>query len=331
MKTKVLVICGPTASGKSELALRLAHGLDGEIVNADSMQVYRGMNIGTAKPSPEEQDGIPHHLIDIVRPDQPFSAADFSEAAATVIKDISSRGKRAIVVGGTGLYIRSLLNGLVDSPGDAGDTREALRAEAHVRGNQAMWEQLRQVDPELAEQIHPNNLVRVIRALEVFRTTGIPLSRYQQEHAFSDQRYRALQIGIHVERPLLYSRIDQRVDRMLEQGLLQEVQQLLNDGFGADLKAMRAIGYKEMTAHLAGEYSLDEAIRLIKRDTRHYAKRQLTWFNGDKDILWLEYPAKFDTILNTAIEFFEYGETSHGKSTFQYSGSIPQPVPQGAH
>ena len=308
MKPKILVICGPTASGKSDLALSLAHILDGEIINADSMQVYRGMDIGTAKPTPEQRAEIPHHLLDIADPDQPFSAADFAAAADVAIADISSRGKRAIVVGGTGLYIRSLLKGLVDSPGDDGKIREALRTEAGERGNQAMLEELRQVDPELAERIHPNNMVRVIRALEVFRTTGIPLSRYQQEHNFSGQRYHSLQIGIRVDRPLLYSRIDDRVKIMLEQGLRQEVQQLLQAGYGPESKAMRSIGYKETTAHLAGEYSLNEAIRLIQRNTRHYAKRQLTWFNADKDILWLEYPAEFDTILKHAIEFYEHGE-----------------------
>jgi len=309
MKPRILVICGPTASGKSELALDLARRLDGEIVNADSMQVYRGMDIGTAKPTPEQRAEIPHHLIDVADPDQPFSAADYAEAAHGTIHAISSRGKRVIVAGGTGLYIRSLLKGLVDSPGNTGEMRQELRAEAQERGNQAMLEELRRVDPELAERIHPNNLVRIIRGLEVFRLTGTPLSRYQQEHAFSGQCYQSLQIGIRVERPLLYNRIDERVNRMLEQGLLQEVQQLLTAGYGPESKAMRAIGYKEMTAHLAGEYGLDEAIRLIKRDTRHYAKRQLTWFNAEKDILWLEYPEKFDTILNTAIEFIEQRET----------------------
>jgi len=309
MKPKILVICGPTASGKSDLALRLAHVLDGEIINADSMQVYRGMDIGTAKPSAEERTRVPHHLIDIIQPDQPFSAADFAEAADVAIRAINSRGKRVIVVGGTGLYIRSLLKGLVDSPAGTDEVRQDLLAEVRERGNLAMLEELRRVDPELAGRIHPNNLVRIIRALEVFRTTGIPLSRYQQAHAFSDQRYRSLQIGVQVERPLLYSRIDARVNRMMEQGLLQEVVQLLSAGYGSELKAMRAIGYKEMTAHLAGEYGLDEAIRLIKRDTRHYAKRQLTWFNADQDILWLEYPSKFDTISKHAIDFFEHGET----------------------
>lgn len=308
MKPKILVICGPTASGKSELALRLAEKLDGEIINADSMQVYRGLDIGTAKASAEERARIPHHLIDIVRPDQPFSAADFATAADAAIRDVCSRGKRPIVVGGTGLYIRALLQGLVDSPGDGGEIRQTLRTQAQELGNDAMLEELRQVDPQLAEHMHPNNLVRIIRALEVFRTTGIPLSRYQQEHAFSDQRYHSLQIGICVERPLLYSRIDQRVNQMLAQGLLQEVQDLLSAGYDPETKAMRAIGYKEMTAHLAGEYDQDEAVRLIKRNTRHYAKRQLTWFNADKDILWLEYPEKFDTIFTHAIEFFESGE-----------------------
>jgi tRNA dimethylallyltransferase len=286
----------------------LAHALDGEIINADSMQVYRGLDIGTAKPTPELQGGISHHLIDIVQPDHPFSAADFAEAADAAIRAIDSRGRRAIVVGGTGLYIRALLRGLVDSPGGTDEIRQGLLAEAEERGNQAMLEELRGVDPDLAERLHPNNLVRIIRALEVFRTTGIPLSRYQQEHGFSGQRYQNLQIGIHVERPLLYSRIDERVDRMLKQGLLREVQQLLNAGYSREAKALRAIGYKEMTAYLAGEYSLDEAIRLIKRDTRHYAKRQLTWFAADKDIIWLEYPAEFDTILKHAIDFFDQRE-----------------------
>ena len=308
MPPKILVIAGPTASGKSALALELARRLDGEIVSADSMQVYRGMDIGTAKPTPEQRAEIPHHLLDVADPDQPFSAADFAGAADTAIRDIGSRGRQSIVVGGTGLYIRALLKGLVDSPGGADEFREALHEEAGRLGNEALLERLRRVDPELAARLHPNNLPRIIRALEVYHLTGIPLSRYQQEHGFSGQRYRSLQIGIRAGRPLLYNRIDDRVDRMLEQGLVQEVQHLLNAGYGPDSKAMRSIGYKEMAAHLAGESSLEEASRLIKRNTRHYAKRQLTWFNADKDILWLEYPAEFDTILKHAIEFFEQRE-----------------------
>lgn len=305
---KILVICGPTASGKSDLALRLAHVLDAEIVNADSMQIYRGLDIGTAKPSLGQQAEIRHHLIDVVDPDQPFSAADFSAAADAAIRSIVSRGKRVVVAGGTGLYLRALMRGLVDSPSGTGEVRRTLQEEAGRVGNAAMLERLQQVDPELASGLHPNNLVRIIRALEVHQLTGIPLSRYQKEHAFATRRYAALQIGISVDRELLYTRIDERVDRMLAAGLLEEVADLLASGFSRDLKSMRSIGYKEAAALLRGELSGDEAIRLIKRDTRHYAKRQMTWFKSDPDILWFEYPEKFDIILRHSIEFFELRE-----------------------
>lgn len=305
---KILIICGPTASGKSDLALKLGHELDAEIVNADSMQVYRGLDIGTAKPTPEQRAEIPHHLIDVVAPDEPFSAADFAGAADAAIREITGRGKRVIVVGGTGLYIRALLKGLVDSPGGGGEIRAALQEEAARIGNLAMLEKLRMVDPELAAGLHPNNLVRIIRALEVQQSTGIPLSRYQKEHAFSEQRYQSLQIGISVERAELYQRIEQRVDQMLADGLLDEVRGLLAAGFGRELKSMRSIGYKESVAWILGELSPQEALNLIKRDTRHYAKRQLTWFKADPNILWFEYPEKFVSILQHVIEFFERRE-----------------------
>ena len=303
--SKILVIVGPTASGKSDLSLRLALELDAEIVNADSMQVYRGMDIGTAKPTAVQRAGVPHHLIDVAEPDRLFSAADFAEAADEAIRAITGRGKRVIVVGGTGLYIRALLKGLVDSPSGAGVVRKALQEEAAQLGNEAMLERLRQVDPELAARMHPNNMVRIIRALEVHRLTGVPLSRHQQEHAFSARRYDTLQIGISIDRRELYARIEARVERMLAEGLPAEVQRLLAQGYGRTLKAMRSIGYKEVAAYLAGEVSLEEAVQLMKRDTRHYAKRQLTWFNADRDIIWFEYPGKFGTILQHAIEFFD--------------------------
>jgi len=305
---KILVICGPTASGKSDLALRLARELDAEIVNADSMQVYRGLDIGTAKPGPEQQAEIPHHLVDIVDPDELFSAADYAVKADAAIREITGRGKRVVVVGGTGLYIRALLKGLVDSPGNTGEIRSVLREEADRIGNVAMLEKLRLVDPELAASLHPNNLVRIIRALEVQQLTGIPLSRYQKEHAFSEKRYDTLQIGITVARPVLYERIERRVEQMLADGLMTEVEALLSAGFGDELKSMRSIGYKESVAHLLGKLSLEEAVTLIKRDTRHYAKRQLTWFKADPDILWFEYPEKFATIFQHVIEFFERRE-----------------------
>lgn len=303
--TRILVICGPTASGKSDLALRLAHALDAEIVNADSMQIYRGLDIGTAKPSKVQQAEIRHHLIDVAEPDQPFSAADFSEAADAAIRDIVSRGRRAVVVGGTGLYIRALVRGLVDSPSGAGEVRQALQAEAARVGNLAMLERLRQVDPVLAVGLHPNNLVRIIRALEVYQITGIPLSRHQKEHAFATRRYDTLQFAISVDRRLLYERIDERVDRMLADGLFEEVGALLTAGYGRGLKSMCSIGYKESAAYLCGELSAEEAASLIKLNTRHYAKRQLTWFKASPDILWFEYPEKFGIMLEHAIDFFE--------------------------
>lgn len=305
---KILIICGPTASGKSDLALRLAHALDAEIINADSMQIYRGLDIGTAKPTQDQQAEIRHHLIDVAAPDKLFSAADFSNAADAAIQDIVSRGKRVIVVGGTGLYIRALVSGLVDSPSGAGELRQALQEEAHRVGNRAMLEKLRQVDPELATTLHQNNLVRIIRALEVYHLTGIPLSRYQKEHAFAARRYNSFQIGISVDRAELYKRIDERVERMLADGLLDEVAALMVAGFGRDLKSMRSIGYKEAAAHICGELSAEETARLIKRDTRHYAKRQLTWFKADPDIMWFEYREKFDIIVRHVIEFFEQRE-----------------------
>ena len=305
---KILVICGPTASGKSELALRLAHALGAEIVNADSMQIYQGLDIGTAKPSLKQQTEIRHHLIDVIDPSRQFSAADFSDAADMAICDIISRGKRVIVSGGTGLYIRALLKGLVDSPSGAGEIRQTLQDEAKMLGNEAMLDKLRQVDPELAASLHPNNLIRIIRALEVYRLTGIPLSRYQKEHAFATKRYDSLQIGISVDRALLYERIEERVERMLADGLLKEVSVLLSCGFGRDLKSMRSIGYKEAVAHLCGELSAEETVSQIKRDTRHYAKRQMTWFKADPEILWFEYPEKFDNILLHSIKFFDHQE-----------------------
>ena len=314
---KIVVVCGPTASGKSELALRLAKELDGEIVNADSMQIYRGLDIGTAKPSPDQQAAVRHHLIDVADPDQLYSAADYADAADKAIRDIISRGKRVIVAGGTGLYIRALVNGLADLPSGGGDYRKDLQLEAERIGNDAMLEKLRCIDPVIAADLHPNNLVRIIRALEVYLMTGVPLSRYQKEHGFSANRYNACQVGITVDRQLLYDRIDVRVEQMMAAGLLAEVEGLLAAGYGRDLKSMRSIGYKEAAAHLNGELSGEEAVRLIKRDTRHYAKRQRTWFKADKNIMWFEYPEKFGTVLEYTFNFYEQQEDNdNGQGTF---------------
>ncbi|MBJ6726965.1 tRNA (adenosine(37)-N6)-dimethylallyltransferase MiaA [Geomesophilobacter sediminis] len=299
-RIKLVVIGGPTGSGKSGLAVRLAEEIGAEIVNADSMQVYRYLDIGTAKPTREELDRVPHHLIGFVSPEVNFTASDFRREAAAVIEDIVARGKKVIVVGGTGLYLRALVEGLVDSP----KADETLRRELEALSGEELVCRLAEVDPESASRLHRNDRVRLVRALEVYHQTGRPVSALRTEHGFSGEHYDTLKIAIKVEREALYRRLDQRVDTMLESGLEQEVRSLLSRGFSRELKSMRSIGYKEMCAYIAGEMGLEEATRLMKRDTRHYAKRQLTWFKRDNEIYWLEYPESFATIHQHVIEFF---------------------------
>lgn len=319
---KLVLILGPTASGKTDLAVRLAEQCDGEIVNADSMQVYRGMDIGTAKPSPEERRRVTHHLVDIVSPEVNFTASDFRREAARIIADISARGKNAFVVGGTGLYVKALTQGLVDSPRSDEVLRTELREEAGRSGNEGLLRKLEQCDPETAARLHPNDQVRIIRALEVYLLTGIPISRFRREHGFAGRFYDSYKIGIRTEREELFRRIDHRVELMIAAGLEQEVRGLLQAGYGPEHKAMRAIGYKEMYAAINGFCSPEEAVRIIKRDSRHFAKRQLTWFLRDEEIKWVEYPDNFDTILNNVIEFLGKGE-EYAKSAVQHPGSVP--------
>lgn len=303
-KVKIVIILGPTSSGKTELAVRLAERCGGEIVNADSMQVYRGMDIGTAKPAKQLRNRVPHHLVDIVDPDEEFSASDFRREADRVIQDISRRGKRVFVAGGTGLYIKALLKGLVDSPPGGGQLRTILQDEARSLGGEELLRRLGEVDPVTAGGLHPHDQVRIIRALEVFLQTGCPISQFRREHEFSGDYYKCLKIGIAVERSELYRRIEERVEKMMSSGFLGEVESLKFRGFPIDVKPFRAIGYKELLIHLAGDLSLPEAVELIKRDTRRYAKRQITWFKKDPEINWVEYPDRFDTIYNNVIEFF---------------------------
>ncbi len=302
-KIGLVLVVGPTASGKSELALRLAERFGGEIVNADSVQVYCGMDIGTAKPSAEALQRVPHHLLNLVTPDQDFSAADFRVEASRAIADIHRRGKPVFLVGGTGLYLKALLQGLVDSPGGDASIRAVLQMQAELEGKESLLQRLALVDPESAARLHPNDQQRIIRALEVFMLTGRPISAFHGEHGFAGADYLTLKIGIRLDRVDLYRRIDERVEQMMINGLLAEVQGLLGEGYAPELKALRSLGYKQLCAHLAGECSLAEAVRLIKRDTRHYAKRQLTWFNKDSAIKWVEYPANFATICSTVMEF----------------------------
>lgn len=278
-----MLIAGPTASGKTAVSLELARRLSAEIVNADSMQVYRFMNIGTAKPTGDERRQAPHHLIDVVHPDEPFDAARYLELAAPVIADIHRRGRVALVVGGTGLYMKVLTRGICSGPSADPGVRERLILEEEKRGLSALHDDLTRVDPDSALRIHPHDRQRILRALEVYYSTGAPLSLSQKQHGFRESPVRAVKILLLRERDELYARIERRVESMLQEGLKEEVERLVARGYSASLKSMQSLGYKQMAAHIAGEFTLDEAVRLIKRDTRRYAKRQLTWFRGDPD------------------------------------------------
>lgn len=283
---RIVIIVGPTASGKSTLALRLAHRSGGEIVSADSMQVYRYMDVGTAKPSPEARSLVRHHLIDVVNPDEHFNASKFLELASRAVDDINVRGKRVFVAGGTGLYIRALTGGLIRAPGQASEFREELKREAAAHGRQSLHDMLERLDPETARRIHPNDAVRTIRALEALRLTGESITALQMQHGFRQRRYDFLQIGLRLERAELYRRIDERALEMVEKGLVEETRRLLDMGYGEDLKPMQALGYKRIIEYLKGLCGLEEALDRIRTDTRRYAKRQLTWFRKEDGIEW---------------------------------------------
>jgi len=286
-RPKCIFIAGPTASGKTTISVALARAFDGEVVNADSMQVYRGMDIGTAKPTIKEQNGIPHHLLDVVDPDEEFNAAIYRSRALPVIADVVSRGKTCFVTGGTGLYIKSLAKGLFHCPPIDMELRNALRRECESKGAQALHERLKQLDPETAGKIHPNDKARIIRNLEIAELTGRRPSDLINEHDFSDKPLNTLTICLDVERQELYNRIDKRSVAMIDEGLAEETEHLLNKGYSSDLKPMQSIGYRHMVNYLQGAWSLEEALHSIQRDTRRYAKRQFTWFKGDSDNVWI--------------------------------------------
>lgn len=277
-KIYVLVICGPTASGKTDLGVDLALRCGGEIVSADSMQIYRGMDIATAKPSKDEMKGIPHHLMDFLSPTEAFSVADYVELAHQCIKDIHHRGKLPVIVGGTGLYISSLIDNIkFDDTGCDYEFREQMKDFARKNGNEALWRKLKEVDPKTAERLHPNNLNRIIRALEVYKISGTTISEAQRKSRPAERLYNALYIMPDYSREILYQRIDTRVDRMIERGLLEEAKYFFtHDDY---VTAAQAIGYKELKPFLDGEKSFDECVDKLKQSTRNYAKRQLTWFN----------------------------------------------------
>jgi len=287
-RPQLMVVCGPTAAGKTDLALDLARHWPLEVVSADSRQVYRLMDIGTAKPTPAERARVPHHLLDVVWPDESFDAARFSAMAADAIAGIYGRDRLPVVVGGTGLYIRALTGGLVDLPRPDPALRARLQQEAAELGSAALHRRLAAVDPAAARQLHGNDLVRIIRALEVFDQTGRPLSTWQSEHGFRAGRYHLLKIGLAPERAELYRRIDARAAAMFAAGLVEETAALLAAGYTPQHKALQTIGYREATRLLAGECTRQEALADVQQATRRYAKRQLTWFRADPEIIWVD-------------------------------------------
>ncbi|MCL2056768.1 MAG: tRNA (adenosine(37)-N6)-dimethylallyltransferase MiaA [Oscillospiraceae bacterium] len=281
----VLVVCGPTASGKTKLAVQLAIRLGGEVVSADSMQVYKGMDIGTAKPTTEEMCGVPHHLIGIIEPETPFSVADYVTLAQQAICDIRARGKLPVLAGGTGLYISSLIDNIrfAQIKSDP-DLRKSLEDFAENHGNEALWGRLNENDPELAAKLHPNNRGRIIRAVEVYETTGVNMSEHLRLSRAEPSPYVPFMLGLTFSRrEILYERIDRRVDEMIKSGLVEEAREFAARGKTSG----QAIGYKELQPYFAGACTLDEAVENIKRETRRYAKRQLTWLRRDERIRWI--------------------------------------------
>jgi tRNA dimethylallyltransferase len=287
-QSKAIVICGPTGIGKTTFAIDLAEAFQGEIIGADSMQIYRQMDIGTAKPTPDERAKIVHHMVDIVDPDEPFDAESYAKRAMDIIKSLADRQILPVVAGGTGLYIKALEYGLFDAPPVDNALRERLKTEAQNLGTEALLQRLKQVDPVTAEKVHPNDTYRITRALEIFKLTGLPISAKQRRHQFQEKRLNTLKLGLKMERQALYDRIDRRVDMMISNGLLDEVRELQKSGYSADLKSMQSIGYRHMADYLAGQLDWSRAIETLKRDTRRYAKRQFTWFRADNEIVWID-------------------------------------------
>jgi len=302
---KITVICGPTASGKTLLGVQLASRFDSEVISADSRQVYIGMDIGTSKPTKEERAGIEHHMIDLVFPDEEFNAYMFKEMARKKIEEIARKGKRAIVVGGTGLYIKALVSGLIRGIAPFQEIRKALKDDLAVRGPRALYERLKVVDPSSADRIASKDSQRVIRALEVYLATGTPLSSLQEAHGFKEQPYNVHWIGVRPPRKRLYERIDRRVDEMFKRGFVNEVSGLREKGFNETLPSMKSLGYSELGDYLAGRCKLEEARENIKKDTRRFAKRQMTWFRSMKGIEWYE-PEETEKICESAMRFYDH-------------------------
>lgn len=285
----LIIIAGPTAVGKSDIAVKLAKRIGGQIISADSMQVYKYMDIGSAKIMPDEMDGIKHYLIDVLDPTDDFNVVLFQKLAKEVIDTIVSEGDVPIIVGGTGFYIQSVLYDIdFDSNDEPGEYRLTLEKEASEKGADYLFEKLREVDPKSCEIIHKNNIKRVIRALEFYNETGRPISEHNEEQRAREAAYNAAYFVLNDERELIYHKIDIRVDKMVEAGLIEEVEKLKNMGLSSSDVSMQGLGYKEVLDYLNGDISLEEAIYIIKRDSRHFAKRQLTWFKREPDAVWID-------------------------------------------
>lgn len=309
MKKPIVVLTGPTAVGKTELSIQLAKAIGGEIISADSMQVYKYMDIGSAKITPEEMDGVHHYLVDELEPFEEFHVVKFQEYAQKYLNEIYAHEKIPIIAGGTGFYIQALLND-IDFTEQESDSayRKELEALAEEHGNQYLHDRLKEVDPESAEAIHPNNRKRVIRALEFYQETGRKISEHNAKEQMRTSPYNFAYFVLNDERSHLYKRIDARVDKMIEDGLEAEVRRLKEMGCTKDMVAMQGIGYKEMLSYLDGSYSLEEAVYIIKRETRHFAKRQITWFKRERDVIWLnknEFDYKNEAILAYMIKILK--------------------------
>ena len=289
MKKPLIVLTGPTAVGKTSLSISLAKAVNGEIISADSMQVYKGMDIGSAKIRKEEMQGVTHYLVDILEPEEEFHIVKFQELAKAALEEIYAKGKIPILVGGTGFYIQAVTRDIDFTQAEQETSyREELEQFAKEKGAEYLHEKLREVDSKSAENIHANNVKRVIRALEFYHQNGTPISEHNEEQKQQTSPYNLVYFVLTAPREILYERIDRRVDQMMEEGLLEEVKSLRARGCHRGMVSMQGLGYKEILAYLEGEYPLEEAVRILKRDTRHFAKRQLTWFRREQDVIWVD-------------------------------------------
>jgi len=306
VKPKVIVICGPTALGKTSTAIHLARHFDGEIIGADSMQIYKYMDIGTAKPTLDEQVRVKHHMIDVIDPDEHFDARKYATLSREKVMELHGQKIIPFVVGGTGLYIKALLHGLFKTEVSDSDIRSRLKAELQACGSVYLYQRLCRQDPDTAKKIHPNDTYRIMRALEVYALTGKTLAKLHHAHGFKDSPFVVLKIGLHLHREILYDRINKRVEIMINTGFVDEVKHLLEMGYSPELKSMQSIGYRHIVNFIESRCTWQETVRTLKRDTRRYAKRQMTWFKADPEVIWKDPEALED--IKKLIKKFLQGE-----------------------